>query len=246
MSGGGSVNFQTPTPLYEAENRIFGNLPWNNVGAASDTAYAGIGNLTSPGYLGALQGNVANTGNALVNQVPGLTNAANGIVGNLFNNQQGYYNQLFQQNQDQANAENAMAGVATTPYGAALANQSGLNFNNQWQSFLNSQQNTAANTIGSLYGTAAGALGAGAGGIQQNANNQQQQIQDYLNYVLGNTQNSAAYTGAVNNSTNAGAASTNSLANAEQANNSGKSGIGSALGGIGKLIGGFLPGAPAA
>ena len=260
--GGSAVNFQTPTPLYEAENQIFGSLPWANTGGAMYNAYNSIGNLSNPNDVGNITALQGNTGTNLLNQVPGALSSGQGIynstigagntvLNNMFNNQQGYYNQLQQQNQDQANAENAMAGVATTPYGAALANQSNLNFNNQWQSFLNSQQSTAANTANSLYNTGMGALSSGVNNASNLANTgnslasvpfnaQQQQYQDYLNYLLGNTQNSAAYTNAVNQSTSAGAASTSSLAQAQQASNSGKSGIGGALGGIGSLVGGLL------
>lgn len=47
--------------------------------------------------------------------------------------QQALYNRTLQQVQDQSNVNNAMAGVATTPYGAGLTNQATSNFNIDWQ-----------------------------------------------------------------------------------------------------------------
>lgn len=199
MSGSGAQAGGSTAP--------FANVVNSNLTAEGGIA-AGISNLNTnpasqytqyPGY----GNNLASSGSTLAgNQASSASAAGNNVIGNMFNDQSGYYSQLYQQNQDQTNAQNAMSGVAATPYGAALSNQSSQNFNNQWQSFLNAQQSTAANTASTLYGSANNSLGSegsaistglgiGQGVDTQQYNAQQGSIQDLLSLL-------STYSGAQN------------------------------------------------
>lgn len=170
-----------------------------------------------------------------------------------FDPQNALYSKLFQQQQDQTRAENAAAGVATTPYGAALATQGDQNFNLAWQEQQLARQAQGANTASTLAGAGMGALstgentagnllGAAGGAISAPTQLTQQQISDYLNYINSSVNAASAFTSGTNAATNAGANSTNSLVNAQNAANAGKGGIGGALGQIGGLVGKFATG----
>lgn len=285
--GGSTVQFQTPTALYQALAGTGDNATGGGLFGATPFPWLGEqqGGASGSPYLSALYGiqsldrntlytpNNTNPDAGTIQYANALAQSGNGLLGsagnalqsgyNTFNQvspyisqaltqgfdpQNALYNKLFQQQQDQANAENAMAGVATTPYGAGLVNQGNQNFNLAWQQQQLANQAQAAGTASQLANAGMGALSSGAGTAgnllgsaaaaeQAPQNLIQQQIQDYLAYISANTANSAAMTGATNAATNAGAASTNALANAQAAGNSGKGGIGGALGGIGSLVG---------
>ena len=98
--------------------------------------------------------------------VPGLQSGANQVLGTAFDPQQALYNQLMQQNQAQSQATLAQSGLAGTPYGANLANQSNTNFNLGWQNNQLGRQTqglgaagTAAGQVGGLENTGANLLG---------------------------------------------------------------------------------------
>src|ERR1700722_3647884 len=82
-----------------------------------------------------------------------------------FDPQQALYNQMFQLNTDQTRAGEAARGIAMSPYGAGIENQSNLNFNNQWLNQLLGRQQTAAGTAQTLSG-AAGSAGTTGAGLQ--------------------------------------------------------------------------------
>lgn len=247
--GGSSVKFQTPTPLYSSiagqpgYGTLFpaAGLGWpgtSNTGPGSPfyRAIEGINNLSSYGST-ALQP----AGQSAIAAGTNINNTLSPFIGQAlqqgFDPQSALFNKLFQQQQDQSNAENAMAGVATTPYGAALTQQGNQNFDLAWQQQQLANQAQGASTAEGLAGAGLGSL---TSGINTAASLSQQQIQDYLNYIMSNVGEGSAIVNATNGATNAGANSTNSLVNAQNASNAGKSGIGSALGGIGSLVGSFL------
>ena len=255
MSGGsaaGTSSYQTPTALYGAENNIFQPLPYSNTGAAANNAYSGIGNINQnpAASLGALQqsggglltqgGNAINAGNAAGAYAPQALQTA-------FDPLSKQYAQQFAQNQNQANAVNAMSGVANTPYGAGLTQQADTNFNLGWQQQELQRQQTGAQTAQTLLGAQNAGLGAGGNAIMQggqalqqplqmNQQAVQQAIQDYLAYLQANTSNAAAYTGAANASTNAASNATGVLNQGTQQNNAATAGLGSLAG----TLGGYL------
>lgn len=197
-----------------------------NLLTAENNIFGAPGAGAAQAQTGALQGigntqNTAATGNALASQATGAYQAGQDPQNALFAKQ-------FQQQQDQSNAVNAQNGVAGTPYGAALTTEGNQNFDLNWQNQQLGRENTAANTASTL-------LSAGAAP-------QQQTIQDFLSYFLGNTSNSSAYTGAANQTyANAlGGAGLNNTA-AQQSN----AGITGALGGLGSLGGSLLKFLPA-
>jgi len=202
-------------------------------------------NVNPPGSVASNTNELAQSGAGLLSSIPGLQGYAGQALTNAFDPQNALFNKLFQQQQDQSNAENAMAGVATTPYGAALTQQGNQNFDLAWQQQQLQREAQGAGTAGNLLGAAGGVLGNAGQAINVPANLTQQQISDYLNYINSSVNAASAFTSGTNSATNAGANSTNALANAAQANNSGKGGLGSALGGIGSLAGKFASGGKA-
>lgn len=116
------------------------------------------------------------------------------------------YNRLFQQNQDQTNAVNAMSGVSNSPYGAGVANESNINFNSNWLDKLLGREQTAAGTASTLTGNAntgyggASALGqqaittgATAGALPSST--YEQQIMQQLQGLAGQTSATAGASG---------------------------------------------------
>jgi hypothetical protein len=144
-----------------------------------------------------------------------------------FDPQNQLYAQQYQQNQDQTNANLANSGVANTPYGAGLANQSGQNFNINWQNQQLGREAQAANTAGQLGQTAASQATAGTQLGQSvpafSTAEQQQTIQDLLAYLQGGTGATQAGTGQY-------AAEANAALGQQAVNNQ-------ALGGLGSLAG---------
>jgi len=239
-SGGGTqAGGPAPAPLLNAENRIFGSMPWANINQASPAAYSGIQGLnTNPaaqyGPAATVGQNLTGVGGQLAAQAPGAYAAGQ-------DPQNALYAKLFQQQQDQQRATNAANGVAATPYGASLETQGNQNFNLGWQNNLLQRENTAASTASTLAGAGGGAaqtgLGIGQSIDTQQYNAKQQQIMDYIQYLLGNTSNSQAFTGAANNTYGAGVNAAGISNQAAQASNSG---LLSGLSGLGSLAGSAL------
>ena len=147
---------QTASNLY--------NNPYATQAMTGAQGAAGLGaNAAYTGY-GTGAGQIA-TGNSLVPY-------ANQIMQTGMDPQQALYNQQFALNQNQSNVENAMAGVASTPYGAGVTNQSDQNFNINWQNQQLARQTQAAG--------AAGALDTQAGGLQTSGVNMMNQAPGQL------------------------------------------------------------------
>jgi len=264
MSGGDGktqAGGPAPTPLLSAENRVFGSLPWPNVNAATGNAFSGIQGLdTNPA---ARYGQAANVGQqftgiggSLAGQAQGQLNQFSPFVSQAlqtgFDPQRALYARQFQQQQDQTRAALAANGVGATPYGAGIEAQANNNFNLDWQNQMLQRQQTGAQTAeglaGAGVGNAASLLGAGTSAAQaglglgqsvdtQQFNAQQQAIQDFIQYALGNTANSQAFTGAANNTYGAGVNAAGISNQAAQQSN--QSLLGS-LGGLGSLAGSAL------
>ena len=161
--------------------------PWvNQLGGWSPAGQAGAGqNLT-----GAAQNLLSGTIPQLTGEIPGLfgvgsnfLNAAmtagqypanmgkqvfgqlDPLIGKLitagFDPQKALYARTLQQVQDQAQASNAAAGVATTPYGAGLTNQATENFNIDWQNQQLQREIQAAQAASGVGTAAMGALTSG-------------------------------------------------------------------------------------
>lgn len=92
------------------------------------------------------------------------TPAAQQILQSGFDPQQALYNKSYQQTMDQANAINAMNGVAGTPYGAGLTQQAAQNFNTQWQANQLARQSQAAQGYSNLV-SGIGQANAGAANL---------------------------------------------------------------------------------
>lgn len=259
MGGSSGTQAGGPAPIAQQtfDNTAFGQAPWANTGGqAQGAAYSGIQGLnTNPQ---AQYGNAQATGQNLTSQGSQLAGQGGQLAGQALDAwqagqdpQNALYAQQYQQNQDQANATNAQNGVAGTPYGASLTNQSDQNFNLNWQQQQLARQQTAAGTASTLLGAGGSGLTAGANAATsglglgqsvdtQQANAQQNQIQDYLSYLLGNTSNSSALTGAQNttygNSVNAANVTNTGAQQSNAANAASLQGLGSLAGSAAKLL----------
>jgi hypothetical protein len=154
-----------------------------NLSGAANNAYSGIGSLSGYDTYAPNIGTVQGITSGLVNnpyasqyqqgagtasqlgqlQALGqygagqnLQGGANAVLNTAFDPQSALYNQTLQNVTAQQNAQNAAAGVGTTPYGAGLQDQNLQNFNIAWQ------QQQLANQISGL-GAASSASQAGQG-----------------------------------------------------------------------------------
>lgn len=87
----------------------------------------------------------------ILNAIPGLTGgmgAANRVLQNGFDPQNAMYNRESQRSSDAANANNAMNGLAGSPYGAGVANEAATNFNIDWQNNQLGRQISALGAYG--------------------------------------------------------------------------------------------------
>ena len=124
------------------------NLYNNPYGAGAMSGAQGAANYGA----GAAQSQY-NTGASLVPY-------AQQILQTGFDPQNQLYNQLQQQNLQQGAVNNAQAGVATTPYGAGLQDQSNQNFNINWQNQQLGRQTQAAQGAEGLATTGTGLMAA--------------------------------------------------------------------------------------
>ena len=159
-------------------------------GAGYGATAAGLAAGELPG-LATLPGAVAGLGDVTASYAPSvaalaprvaagidpLQGGAASILSTGFDPQQALYRRTLQQVGDQSNAVNSMYGLASSPYGAGLANQALSNFNIDWQNQQLARQQQALGAASGAYGQAGG-LGATAGGLYGTAGN--------LNTAAGN------------------------------------------------------------
>ena len=184
---GGNNQPNSPPPVYQPQNSAGADQgaysgtqqlgQYNTAGQTLPYAQNTFQNLYNNPYAGGYQ-NAANTiapwagaggaqqfgaGSNLIGAGQSYLPYAQQALQTGFDPQNNLYNQLFQQNTDQSRAGLAARGLAMSPYGAGVENQSNLNFNNQWLNQLLGRQQTAAGTANTLTGAAgqAGTTGAG-------------------------------------------------------------------------------------
>lgn len=154
------------------------SLPFTNVGQnIMPQAYQTEANLYSNPYAGQFQtgagqaagmgqaaaGNQFNLGGNLAGWGQSILPYSQPLMQSAFDPQQQLYNYMQNQNLQQANVENAMAGVAATPYGAGVADQSNQLFNINWQNQQLARQLQGIQGLGALGQAATGAETAGTG-----------------------------------------------------------------------------------
>ena len=191
--GGSVLPFaqQTASNLYNNPYAVQGQQGANFASGLGENA-ALTGFNTGGGLIGA--------GQNIVGAGMGLLPYAQPILQAGFDPQNALYNRTLQRVQDQSNVNNAMSGVATSPYGAGLTNQATGNFNIDWQNNLLNRMSSAAGAAGGLVNTGAGAAQTGAGitgqgvGMMNQAPNQfvQSAMIPYATYSdIGTGQNQA-------------------------------------------------------
>lgn len=139
------------------------NLYAPNIGTAQNITSSLVNNP----YAGAYQQGALTAGGmgqqAALNQygLGGQLGAAGGaVLGTAFDPQSQLYNYTLAQTMAQQNAQNAAAGVGTTPYGAGLQDQNIAQFNMNWQNQQLARQLQGLQGAGGAYQTAAGLQGA--------------------------------------------------------------------------------------
>ena len=275
MSGGGTAPtaFTPPNQAGAAQGLSQSANSLQSLGqtttAAAIPGYQSIYNavVNNPYYAGAQasanqtgaagttfgQGEVT-SGQGLQNLAGSLGQYQTGIAQTAFDPQHSLYNQQYNQNQQQTNAGLAQAGLAGGPFGAGEAQQSGQNFNMNWQNNQQTRQNAGVAALGSLdqtigsLATAGGALGTAglntmetAGQLPNQVYNQQQTyIDNALNsLVQGDVAAGAPFSSAAAADTSylgiGQQAAANNLASfqaQQQADNAFWNGIGGILGGL--------------
>lgn len=88
-----------------------------------------------------------------------LYGGGNAIMNTAFDPQSSLYNYLQNQNTQQSNAENVMAGVGSTPYGAGVTDMSNMLFNLNWQNQQLGRQAQGLGAAGQAYGQGAALQG---------------------------------------------------------------------------------------
>ena len=235
MSGGSGSEIKTPNL---SSGSVLTNPALNYPDQTGAAGTALNNSLNLPGYTAQVSGFnpkvESSAGGQLMNATnqAGLPGAANQALATGFDPQNALYNKMYQQNQDQTNATNAANGVANTPYGAGLAQQSGANFNLDWENQAIQRQQTGAQTAEGLLGTQASNIATGAG-LEQSAGqyaagNYQNSIQDLLSYLSGGTQAQLGYNQGVTSAYSAGT-------QAQGVENQSTSGLFSGLGDIATL-----------
>lgn len=223
MSGGGASLPSNPAPAFQYPNQ----------GQAASGGLGGIGNLNiNPGNSYASGLSTAG-GAGLSAGGLGTLPYAQQILSQSFDPLSQVYNQQFANNQNETNAVNAMSGVASTPYGAFLNQQSNQDFDLNWQNNLLNRMTQGAQGASTLLGGAGNAISTGTQvgqSVPGFSNTQlQQQIADYLAYLQGGTGASNAATGQYSAEANA------AIGNQQLSNQ--------AFGGLGQL-GGYLTAGP--
>jgi hypothetical protein len=187
-------------------------MPQMNTQMGANTAGGQAGSMAAQSTIPG----ATNIGQGSMQGAQTLQGGANSIMNTAFDPQKQLYDQMFQQNQDMARANNMASGVGTTPYGAGVADQSGQNFNINWQNQQLGRQEsgiksadtayTDAQTLGNAgqsalvesamlpYATQSAAAGANTqalqGGIGATTGTSQPTIQDLLAYLgVGNQSN---------------------------------------------------------
>ena len=184
FGGGGANSINVPQP-YQYQNmggadtnayQGIGNLAQYNTYGQLLPQAQGIGQgLVNNPYAGGYQSgagqaggmyqgagqNAYAQGGALGQSATGALGGVNSLLQMGFDPQQALYNQLQGQNSQQYNAQNAMSGIAGTPYGASVADQANNNFNLQWQNAQLGRAAEGAGAAGGLLGSIGGAYGQG-------------------------------------------------------------------------------------
>jgi hypothetical protein len=161
----------------DTQNNSFNSAVSNNLSqgqAATPGWQSYLSQLTSNPYQTGAQTSAnnagtayTNVGNAAVGSSANMTNAGNQIYQSGLDPQQALYNQQYQLNQDQTNANQAQRGITNSGYGADLANQSSQEFNTAWQANQLQRQIAGAQGASSAYNSA-GQLGtSGAASVAQ-------------------------------------------------------------------------------
>lgn len=174
------------------------NSNFGNVKNATDTLY-GMGGQSNQNYQGLMDYQKGQMGNIQQSQ-GNLYNSGNQVLNTAFDPQNALYNQQQQLNTDQSRASEYARGIQSSPYGAALENQSNQNFNTNWQNQQLARQTQGLQAAQGAYGSAQGMgnsytgaqAGLQAGQNEQYANLTNAATNQYSNYLGAQTQNNAA------------------------------------------------------
>lgn len=137
-----------------------------NQGGAYANQMAQFGGAMAGG-VGQLSGGLAALGNRVAGQFAGNIPYADQALRNAFDPQRDIYRQYLADVTDQANAQQALRGVANTPYGAAVTGDTLGRFNTAWNAQQIQNQNVGAQTATTLQQQRLAAQLGGGGLIKQ-------------------------------------------------------------------------------
>lgn len=129
------------------------NNPYASPFQTASNYYSGVGQGVGGAQVGGGL-NLIGAGNSLLPWQQQILQSGFDPMQNIYNTQQ-------QQNTDQTRAGLAARGIAMSPYGAGVENQSNMLFNQNWQNNLLNRQNTAAQGAGYLGNSAANQINLG-------------------------------------------------------------------------------------
>lgn len=183
----------------------YGGQPQADTNVQAQMNVLGQGNPfqnQAQGYAQTAGQNSAYFGGQTMGQGMNQYGGANAVMNTAFDPQNALYDRTKQQVMDSVNANEAARGITMSPYGAGVANKAMSDFNIDWQNNQLARQTqglqaaTGANTAGANLGTV-GTSQINQGGQlpyetgQAAISNEQQSIQDWLNYLAGGTSASA-------------------------------------------------------
>lgn len=159
---------------------------------------AGQSNQNYQSLMNYQQGQLPNIQNSQNN----LYNSGNQVLNTAFDPQNALYNQQQQLNTDQSRASEYARGVQSSPYGAALENQSNQNFNLNWQNQQLARQTQGLSAAQGAYGSAQGMGNSYTGtqaGLQAGQNEQYAGLTNaaqnqWTNYINAGNQSAAMTT----------------------------------------------------
>jgi hypothetical protein len=142
---------QLPTSINNLQSSQSLVNPTVNTQLTTPTAAeAQAGAATAASWGPSVANNMWNVGQSGIQSGQSILPYSNQLFQSAFDPQNQLYNWLQNQNMQQTNAQNAATGVGTTPYGAAVADQSNMLFNLNWQNNLLGREESGSQAAGNL------------------------------------------------------------------------------------------------
>lgn len=208
VAGGQAWNYANQQLNNANQSNALYQAGLGNVQHSTDALY-GMAGQSNQNYQGLMDYQKGQLGNIQQSQ-GNLYGSGNQVLNTAFDPQNALYNQQQQLNTDQSRASEYARGIQSSPYGAALENQSNQNFNLNWQNQQLARQTQGLQAAQGAYGSAQG-MGNSYTGAQ--AGLQAGQNEQYAGLTNAATSQYSNYLSAMNQSN---LANSQNLAGAQQ------------------------------